>query len=149
MGKGGSNIDLLEFISLRRSKNKLIILDIGGEGRYPEAINLNPFHLTSTTGEPGRPIPYWLEGVGEYIPLPDKSVDIIYLENTPVFQDTLREILRVIRPRGNISFYHPKDYSDKILTIVEKLFKGEKFHIKIQEEKIKQEQIQKIIISVD
>ena len=36
---------------------KPIHIDIGGEGRYPRAVNVNPETLTTTTGAPGRPIP--------------------------------------------------------------------------------------------
>ena len=121
-GADNSIADLLEYIDLRRAQNKPVVLDIGGEGRYQDAINLNPQNLTTTTGTSGRPIPLWLKGVGQSIPLPDNSVDTVYLENTPLFKDTLKEILRVIRPRGNIHLFHPKSYSDKILKMVETLF---------------------------
>src|SRR5436305_396403 len=40
-------------------------LDIGGEGRYPGAINVNPNTTTSTAGTAGRPIPNLVQATGE------------------------------------------------------------------------------------
>lgn len=89
-----------------------IVLDIGGEGRYAGAINLNPQPITSTTGEAGHIIPNWVPGRGDFIPLPPKTVEIIRLENAPINPATMEEMLRVMRPRGKIHLSHPKDYAD-------------------------------------
>jgi hypothetical protein len=60
------------------------ILDIGGEGRHPTAWNLNP-RATKTLGpDRGEPIPRLIRGRGESIPLPDRSVDVVIVEQTPL-----------------------------------------------------------------
>lgn len=113
--------DAQKFISHRREQGLPVILDIGGEGRYKEAINLNPNDQTSTTGTPGRPISRWLQGKGEEIPLGDQTIDIVHAQNVPVKLKTLLEMLRVIRTPGRISLIHPKDYSDQILARIQKV----------------------------
>ncbi len=39
------------------AESEQLVIDIGGEGRYPDAINVNIQPKTSTTGKPGRNIP--------------------------------------------------------------------------------------------
>ena len=82
-------------------------IDIGGEGRYPGAINVNPSTTTSTTGAAGRPIPNLVQATGERLPFATQSVDIITLENAPIRPATISEIARVIRPGGDIRLVGP------------------------------------------
>ncbi len=102
----------LQLLRDAKNKNQLIHIDIGGEGKYIDAININPYPLTSTTGEPGRKIPRWVYGKGESIPLPTDSVHKVSLENAPISQATMAEILRVLQPRGEIHLSHPDDYAN-------------------------------------
>lgn len=102
------SLALLE--AMEKRNDGIVHLDIGGEGRYDDAINLNPQGLTSTTGEAGREIPRWLEGFGHHIPLPDHSIHKLTVENAPINPQTMTEILRVIRPRSEINLSHPTDY---------------------------------------
>lgn len=112
--------DLLEW---RYSYDQPIILDIGGEGRYVGAINLNPQPITSTTGEAGRIIPNWVPGMGIDIPFPKKVVDIIHLENAPINTDVMWEMQRVMRPRGEIHLSHPREYADSYYEKLKSIFK--------------------------
>lgn len=92
---------------------KPIHIDIGGEGRYPDAINLNPSPTTTTgIGMPvGSPIPNHVAGVGSHMPFPDDYADVITVESTPILPGTAEEIARVIQPGGRIRLYHPTDSS--------------------------------------
>jgi hypothetical protein len=99
------------FIRLNKEKNIPIHLDLGGEGRYPDAININPNAYTSTTGEPGEKIPFWVKGRSDDIPISSSSVDKVTIENAPINLNTIDEMLRVLRPRGDIYLSHPKDYA--------------------------------------
>ena len=82
------------------------ILDIGGEGRHPEAWNLNPRRHKTFGPERGELIPRWIEGRGERIPLPDGSVEVLIVERTPLVPATLAEIARVASPTARIILRH-------------------------------------------
>jgi SAM-dependent methyltransferase len=105
-------------IAHKQASGEELHLDLGGEGRYEDAININPQPYTSTTGEPGREIPYWVKGRTDEIPFPDQSVDQVTVENAPINQDGIKEILRVMRPRGKIRLSHPKDYGQRIHQLI-------------------------------
>jgi hypothetical protein len=82
------------------------ILDIGGEGRHPQAWNLNPRRHKTFGPERGQLIPRWIEGRGERIPLPDGSVELLIVERTPLVPATLAEIARVASPAARIILRH-------------------------------------------
>ena len=84
------------------------ILDVGGEGRHPEAWNLNPRPRKTVGPQRGEPIPRWIEGRGERIPLPDGSVQEIIVERTPLLPATLAEIRRVASPAARIILRHAR-----------------------------------------
>jgi hypothetical protein len=86
-------------------------IDIGGEGRYPNAINVNPNTTTSTTGTAGRTIPNHVPGRGERLPFGARNADGISLENAPITAQTGAEIARVIKPGGSIRLVSPSDYA--------------------------------------
>jgi hypothetical protein len=86
-------------------------VDIGGEGRYPGALNVNPFALTSTTGEPGRPIPDLVIGRGEQLPIASGVVDVVSVENAPLRPGAAEEIARGLKPGGLVRLLHPADYA--------------------------------------
>lgn len=83
-----------------------IVLDIGGEGRHSEAWNLNPSRVRTLGPQRGLPIPNFIPGRAESIPLPNQSVDVIIMERTPLRIEALHEIRRVIRPGGTIILRH-------------------------------------------
>jgi hypothetical protein len=83
-----------------------MILDIGGEGRYPEAWNLNPKSRKTLGQQRGKPIPRLIQGRGECIPLPNRTVDVVIVERTPLRLATLSEMLRVARPSARIILRH-------------------------------------------
>ena len=83
-----------------------MILDIGGEGRHPEAWNLNPRSRRTLGQQRGELIPRLILGRGDCIPLADRTVDILIVERTPLREATLTEILRVARPSARIVLRH-------------------------------------------
>jgi SAM-dependent methyltransferase len=114
------------FLSQRKESKLPIHLDLGGEGRYKDAINVNPNAYTSTTGEWGRVIPFWVEGRSDNIPFPSLSVDKITVENAPLSQEALKEMLRVLRPRGDIHLSHPVEYAEQAHQMIINAFPGAK-----------------------
>lgn len=82
------------------------ILDIGGEGRYPDAWNLNPSPVKTIGPERGAAIPNHIPGRADAIPLPDQSVHRIIVERTPLTAAAVRELARVIAPRGEVILRH-------------------------------------------
>lgn len=83
-----------------------MILDIGGEGRYPEAWNLNPSAVKTLGTNRGLPIPRRIAGRAEAIPLPANSVQKVIVERTPLRSAALQEIARVIANDGIIILRH-------------------------------------------
>jgi hypothetical protein len=83
-----------------------VILDIGGEGRHRAAWNLNPRVRRTFGPRRGEVIPRLIRGRGESIPLADGTVDVLFVERTPLRSQTLREILRVAKPRARIILRH-------------------------------------------
>lgn len=86
-------------------------VDIGGEGRYPGAINVNPMGSTSTTGVAGRPIPDLVLGRGEQLPIASGTVDRVTVESAPLRPGAADEIARVLRPGGTVRLLHPTGYA--------------------------------------
>lgn len=82
------------------------VLDIGGEGRYPEAWNLNPRSLKTVGADKGYVIPRRIHGRAECIPLPDHSVQQIIMERAPLRHAAVIEMLRVIASGGTIILRH-------------------------------------------
>lgn len=83
-------------------------LDIGGEGRNVGAWNLNP-RATKTFGpDAGQPIPNWIAGRAEAIPLPDASVQCVIVERTPLRDQSLREIARVAARAAHVVLRHAR-----------------------------------------
>jgi hypothetical protein len=83
-------------------------LDVGGEGRYPDAWNLNPRATKTLGADAGRPIPKLIKGRAEAIPLPDSSVDLILVERTPLSDRSLQEIARIAAPTARIILRHAR-----------------------------------------
>lgn len=82
------------------------VLDVGGEGRYHEAWNLNPSSVVTIGKNNGRPIPRRIPGRADDIPLADGSVDRLIVERTPLRLAALKEIARVIAATGTVVLRH-------------------------------------------
>src|SRR5690606_8692491 len=82
------------------------VIDIGGEGRHPEAWNVNPSSVKTLGPGRGEPIPRHILGRSESLPLEDASVDLIIVEKTPLRRGALEEIARVISPGGRVILRH-------------------------------------------
>ena len=93
-------------------------LDIGGEGRYSDAINLNPLSYTTTTGVSGQPIPNHFLGFGDSIPFGGARISYISIENTPISPRMIDEVKRVWIPDGKIVLSHPDDYATKVHSVL-------------------------------
>ena len=135
-------INIWEFLERRANLGLPVILDIGGEGEYPDAINLNPKGFTSAGGK--RSIPNWLKPVGTKIPLPDKSVDHVYLENVPVDAATISEVLRVVGLRGTVRFFNSLEYSMSVYQMLKGLVDPALIKVSFDED-----QFVEILISFD
>ena len=83
-----------------------LVLDVGGEGRYAEAWNLNPSRVRTFGPRRGEPIARLIHARGDAIPLADGSVDVVIVERTPLLPATIRELLRVARPRARFVLRH-------------------------------------------
>ena len=92
-------------------------LDIGGEGRYEDAWNLNPSAVRTVGPNRGEPIQRRIPGRAEAIPLLDHSVDRIIMERTPLRRDSLYEIARIVNGRGTIVLRHamPPNFDPHLL----------------------------------
>jgi len=89
-----------------RTAGNPLLLDIGGEGRYAKAGNLNPSPVKTLGPDKGTPIERHILGRAEAIPLADRSVRWILVERTPLRRAALHEIARVIMPGGAIVLRH-------------------------------------------
>jgi len=121
----------LNFISSKLENNEPVHIDIGGEGRYEDALNINPGKYTSTTGEPGRPIPNWVYGRSDELPLPDQSVHKLTVESAPLNDQAMVEVLRVLRPRSQINLYHPTEYAERIHKLLIETLENNDFNIQV------------------
>lgn len=83
-----------------------LVLDIGGEGRYRGVWNLNPRRFRTCGPLRGQPIPNWLPGRAERIPLPAGCVRAIIVERTPLQAAALWEIRRVAGPGTRVLLRH-------------------------------------------
>jgi len=93
----------------QKKKTTIPLLDIGGEGRYKFAINLNPSALKTLGPNKGDQIPNRIEGRAETIPLPNDSVEVIIMERTPLRDTAVEELVRVLAPGGTIILRHHFD----------------------------------------
>jgi hypothetical protein len=91
-----------------------LVIDIGGEGRHVCAWNVNPSPFRTVGRYRGQPIPRWICGRADDIPLPCAVVDWLIVERTPVSKAALREFARVISPTGRITLRHaPLPWADR------------------------------------
>ena len=94
--------------------NGLIVLDVGGEGRHVRAWNINPCSLKTAGDARGQPIPHWIRGRADDIPLPSGVVDWLIVERTPLSKRALEELARVVAPAGRITLRHvPLPWKDR------------------------------------
>jgi ubiquinone/menaquinone biosynthesis C-methylase UbiE len=91
-----------------------ITLDIGGEGRHPGAVNLNLSRKKTLGLARGQCIPNLIVGRADRMPFADRSIAHIIVERTPLTQEALAEIARVIAPGGMIELAHvPWEHADR------------------------------------
>ncbi len=97
-----------------------IRLDIGGEGRYEDAWNLNPSAVRTVGPHCGELIPQRIPGRAEAIPLPNQSVARVIMERTPLRKASLYEIARIVDRHGTIVLRHatPPNFDPHLLARV-------------------------------
>jgi len=88
----------------------LLIVDIGGEGRHPEAWNVNPSPNKTFGSRRGEPIPRLIQSRAEAMPLPDQKADIIIVERAPLSRASIEQIRRIARPRAVILLRHARPF---------------------------------------
>ncbi len=87
----------------------IALLDVGGEGRYATAMNLNPSPTKTLGPDKGEPIPNRIEGRAENIPLADNTVQTIVVERTPLRNEAIEEILRCASEDATLIFRFASD----------------------------------------
>jgi ubiquinone/menaquinone biosynthesis C-methylase UbiE len=87
-------------------QRSLTIVDIGGEGRHASAWNVNPRMHRTGGARRGEPIPRLIRARGDQLPLADRSVDLFFVERTPLRLGVLEEIKRVAKPTARIILRH-------------------------------------------
>jgi RHS repeat-associated protein len=96
-----------------RDFERPLFIDIGGEGRYSQALNVNPFSWQFYN--PNVRILRLIRALGQSLPFPDQSVYQITLESTPIFTETVDEMIRVIQPGGKIALVTPELYARALI----------------------------------
>lgn len=125
-----------------------LIVDVGGEGRHELAWNINPSRFQTIGRNKGRPIPRWLGGRADSIPLPRGVVDWLIVERTPLSKAALREFARVIVPTGRITLRHaplpwkdrhalakamlPGHVSQRLILIDDRVVQETEFHLELK-----------------
>ncbi len=104
-------------VNARKVWSVTIRLDIGGEGRYEDAWNLNPSAVRTVAPHRGELIPQRISGRVEAIPLPDDSVEQVIMERTPIRKASLYEIARIVDRHGTIVLRHamPPNFDPHLL----------------------------------
>lgn len=87
-----------------------MVVDIGGEGRHPEAWNVNPRQFKTFGPHRGDPIPRLIRGRAEQVPLPDRQVDMIIVERAPLSRKAIDEIKRIARPGALVVLRHVRPF---------------------------------------
>ena len=97
------------WVAASKEQHGIVHIDIAGEGRYPDAINVNHQGLTSTTGAPGQPIPHLVKSGADALPFDNSVVDKFSYENFKVTALRMSEVKRVSKPGAEINILNPKD----------------------------------------
>ncbi len=87
----------------------ITLLDIGGEGRYTTAVNLNPSAEKALGPQKGDAIPNRIDGRAECKPLLDSSVRVVVMERTPLRNEAIAEIARVATEDATLVFRNSVD----------------------------------------
>lgn len=83
-----------------------LVVDIGGEGRYSVAWNVNPRSMVTLGENRGRPIPRHVPGRAEALPFLDGTVDVVIVERTPLRLAAFHEIARIVSENGIVILRH-------------------------------------------
>ena len=91
-----------------------LTLDVGGEGRHPEAWNVNVSRTKTVGPQRGQPIPRLIVARADALPFADGVASVVVLERTPLRRSVIEELIRVVQPTGTIILRHvPFSDSDR------------------------------------
>lgn len=107
------------------SAERPFVIDIGGEGRYVRALNVNPRRVKTFGPERGRPIPRLIVGRAESVPLPNQCADSIIVERTPLSRGALCEIARLAKLGAIIVLRHARAFGIDPHQLARRVLQGE------------------------
>lgn len=132
-----SGVDFVTRADIHADCGNYIILDIGGEGRhsahnmitgFENAINLN---VLTTDSQTNKPIPNLVEidnWVDPY-PLGDGFADYIVIQNAPLTNHNVDEIVRLLKRGGKVGLWvDVNQYQNNIIDLGRRLKAGVFFH---------------------
>jgi hypothetical protein len=91
--------------------SKAFVHDVGGEGGYPGAVNLNPAEV----GAAGK-IPNLVRGIGQQLPFKSGVPDLVTAENVPIhLPGLIEEVARVAAAGGTVRLENPADFAPGVL----------------------------------
>jgi RHS repeat-associated protein len=100
----GADVDIAPKVA-PATKPGGVHVDIGGEGKYPGAINVN----RNPSAGPGEPnFPNLVQGNSGNLPIRSGSANLVTIENTPIRNPG--ELGRIVKPGGMIEITGPADY---------------------------------------
>lgn len=118
------------------------VLDIGGEGRHQAAWNLNPRPFKTLGPQRGQPIPRLILGRAEKVPLPDRKIDMVIVERTPLSRRAIEEIKRIARPGALVLLRHARAFGRDPHLLAKEMLSGERHECECEiESKIYQETV--------
>jgi RHS repeat-associated protein len=126
--------DLNALLGREEPPDSPIVVDIGGEGRHENAININ-VSSKSLSGDvvngkynQGDPIPHLiLINPGSGLPFDDDTVDHVISESSPITSDPYAtELPRILKPGGEVTIRVPKEAADFISAFLERLGSSDK-----------------------
>jgi hypothetical protein len=100
------------------------VIDIGGEGRHPEAWNVNPRRCKTCGIDRGEPIPRWIQGRADAVPVGDHVVDFVVVERCPLSRRSLLEISRIAKPGGVVVLRHARAFGRDPHRVAKSVLRG-------------------------
>jgi hypothetical protein len=101
------------------------VVDIGGEGRHHDALNVNPRQTKSFGPDRGALIPRLIVGRAEATTLSNQCADLIIVERTPLSRLAIEEIKRIAKPGSLVVLRHARAFAMDPHELAKKVLEGE------------------------